>query len=149
MSYDRAEWHYQGDYPDDLPVENGGTHIGIFLAWIINNHLEGEIHKQTSQASLEAVRKKEITGRDFLLKECDDRLMKDDMNEEANAFTRYYYESDTYFADYAEVLAKGLPSLYHVDDSWENYQKIAPVIMRRFIQWQNDYASKKWWQIWS
>ncbi|MDH5765373.1 MAG: hypothetical protein OEZ38_05085 [Gammaproteobacteria bacterium] len=136
MSYDRAEWHYEGDYPEDLPSENGGTHIGMFLAWIIINNLEGKVHQLTSQESLEAVRNKTITGREFLVKECEDRLMKDDMNEQANAFTRFYYESDVYFSDYASTLAKGLPSLYHVEDTWENYERLEPVIMQRFIKWQ-------------
>jgi hypothetical protein len=38
-SSDRADWHYGGDYPPDLPSENGGTHIGIYLAWIIHRRL--------------------------------------------------------------------------------------------------------------
>jgi hypothetical protein len=29
MSYDRADWHYGGNYPKGLPPENGGTHIGM------------------------------------------------------------------------------------------------------------------------
>jgi hypothetical protein len=38
MAYDRADWHYGSDFPNDVPDENGGTHIGMFLAWaIINN----------------------------------------------------------------------------------------------------------------
>jgi hypothetical protein len=24
MAYDRADWHYSGNYPPDLPPENGG-----------------------------------------------------------------------------------------------------------------------------
>ena len=27
--YDDASWHYGGDFPDDLPEENGATHIGM------------------------------------------------------------------------------------------------------------------------
>ena len=26
MSYDRIDWHSGGEYPDDLPPENGGIH---------------------------------------------------------------------------------------------------------------------------
>ena len=43
MAYDKTDWHYGGDYPENLPSKNGGTHIGMFLAWAINNNLEGEI----------------------------------------------------------------------------------------------------------
>jgi hypothetical protein len=38
---DRADWHYGGGdlYPKELPPENGGTHIGMYLAWIIQRGL--------------------------------------------------------------------------------------------------------------
>lgn len=48
--------------------------------------------------------------------------------------------TDVYFADYEATLAHGLPSVYHVEDSWENYHKIASVIDDRFSQWQRGSA---------
>lgn len=41
MSYDRADWHYGGDFPSDLPDEAGSTHIGMFIAWAIMQDLAG------------------------------------------------------------------------------------------------------------
>jgi hypothetical protein len=29
MSYDKAKWHFEGDFSSELPQENGGTHIGL------------------------------------------------------------------------------------------------------------------------
>ena len=52
MAYDRADWHYGGDFPEGLPDENGGTHIGMFLAWVILNGHEGDMHKEESQEAL-------------------------------------------------------------------------------------------------
>jgi len=37
--YDDASWHYGGNYPVGLPTKNGATHIGMFLAWCIENDL--------------------------------------------------------------------------------------------------------------
>ena len=54
--YDLTDWHYGGDYPPDLPPENGGTHIGFFLAWAIHRGLQGEIHDEESAPALEVVR---------------------------------------------------------------------------------------------
>lgn len=136
MAYDRADWHYGGEYPEDLPPENGGTHIGMFLAWAINNGLEGEVHKNELKASADAVRARKITGREFLNKECDEKFGEYDLNEEGNAFAKFYYESDRYFADYDACLGATLPSLYHVRDSWENYDKIAAVIDKRYNAWK-------------
>jgi hypothetical protein len=53
MAIDRADWHYGGDFPAELPDENGGTHIGMYLAWIINNHLEGELHHEDTDSEQE------------------------------------------------------------------------------------------------
>jgi hypothetical protein len=137
MAYDRSDWHYGGDYPDELPQENGGTHIGMFLAWVINNNLEGNLHKEDSQQSLKAVRNREMTGREFLEIECDGKFWEDDLSEEGNAFAKYYYESNLYFADYESTLAGGLPTLYHVENSWVNYERISLIISSRYIKWKN------------
>ena len=75
MSIDRADWHYGGNFPKDLPKENGVTHIGFILSWIILNGLVGDLHKDESIESLEKIKKHEMTGRDFLFKECDEKLI--------------------------------------------------------------------------
>lgn len=142
MAYDRADWHYgDGDYPKDLPPENGGTHIGMFLAWAIMNGLEGGLHREDSQDSLAAVRARRMTGRQFLWKECDQKFWDEDLDDEGNAFAAEYYNDQKghhgpYFDDYEETLCAALPSLYHVEDSWENYDRIAAVINRRFAEWR-------------
>ena len=71
MAYDKADWHSGGKFPSDLPPENGGTHIGFFLAWIIQHDLIGEFHTQESSHAVEAVKCRRMTGRDFLFQQCD------------------------------------------------------------------------------
>jgi hypothetical protein len=139
MAYDRADWHYGGDFPADLPDESGGTHIGVFLAWAIMNNLEGELHRQDSSEALSAVRERQMTGREFLFEQCDEKFWEEDLNDVGNAFAREYYgsggECGPYFTDYEAVLAAGLPSFYHIEDTWDNYDKLAPVITSRFREW--------------
>jgi hypothetical protein len=48
MAYDRIDWHSGGEYPDDLPAENGGIHIGMFLAWAFGQGMAGEVHDGSS-----------------------------------------------------------------------------------------------------
>lgn len=135
MAYDRADWHYGGDYPEGLPPENGGTHIGMFLGWAIMNGLEGKFHRDESPTSLAAVRARQMTGRQFLNKECDEKFWEEDLSDEGNAFAKDYYQN-CYFEDYEAALAGDLPTVYHVEDTWENYDKIAPHISRRFEEWK-------------
>jgi hypothetical protein len=139
MSYDRADWHYGGDFPKDLPPEAGGTHIGMFLGWAILRGLEGELHREDSVESLDAVRERRMTGRDFLMKECDEKFTAEDLNDEGNAFAEAYFQKDGpdgYVADYEATLGDNLPSLYHVEDTWENFDRFAPVLDRRFAEWK-------------
>ncbi len=159
MSYDRADWHYGGDYPPDLPPENGGTHIGMFLAWVVNNNLESDLHHEYAESSLNAVKNHEMTGREFLEIECDEKFSDVDLSDEGNAFADYYYESNLYITDYEKALAMELPSLYHVENTWDNYDKIAKLIDQKYEQWKNqgtdlqmnEYQKpkpKSWWQFW-
>ncbi len=147
MIYDRADWHYGGNFPAGLPSENGGTHIGMFLAWAIMNGLEGDLLRVHSASALKAVRNRLFTGRQFLLEECDEKLTGDVLSQEGNAFAATYYapKESPYLADYERVLGADVPSLYHVADTWENYDKIAPVISRTFMRWK---SGKSWWQFW-
>ena len=136
MAIDRADWHYGGEFPKGLPDENGGTHIGMFLAWAIINHLEGSELQEDVADSLERVRARQMTGRDFLFKECDEKFWEADLNDEANAFAKYYYTEELYLKDYALEFAKDGPTMYHVADTWENFDRIAKIITSRFTAWK-------------
>jgi hypothetical protein len=133
---DRADWHYGGNFPAGLPPENGGTHIGMYLAWVVERGLASARLGREAGPSLQLLRERKITGRHLLLSELDEKFFDGLLTETGRDFTRDYYETDVYFADYDAILATDLPSTYHVEDSWENFDKIAAVIDERFSQWQ-------------
>ena len=137
MAIDRADWHYGGDYPGDLPMENGGTHIGFYLAWVINRGLIGQFHIDGSSESLSAVKERKMTGRDFLFKECDEKFWDEDLSEEGVEFTNYYYGDGKYFDDLQKALPAELPTIYHADDSWENYERVADLIDQAYATWKS------------
>lgn len=135
MSIDRADWHYGGDFPVDLPIENGATHIGMYLTWIIKNNLQSEFLDEEMPEAINDLRKRKISGRDFLLDYCDEKFTEEELSQEGLAFTEDYYSED-YISDYEATLADGLASIYYVENSWENYDKIAPAISKRFNEWK-------------
>jgi len=137
MAIDNANWHYGGEgFPEDLPPEAGGTHIGMFLAWAIMNHLESEMQREQAQEDLAAVRERRTTGCTFLFKVCDKRLWDIDLSDEGNAFAQWYY-LDRYLEDYVAVFATtDIPTLYNVADTWENFDKLAPLITARYETWK-------------
>lgn len=134
---DRADWHYGGDYPAGLPPENGGTHIGIYLAWIIHRHLGSKTLEKHSGDTLQRVLRREATGRDLLFTQLDEKFFPALLSEEARSFTLDYYQSNEYVNDYDRVLGSDLQTLYHVDDSWENYDRMAPVLDERLQAWRS------------
>jgi hypothetical protein len=135
---DRADWHYSaGNYPPELPPENGGTHIGMYLAWIVQHGLGSATLQKYARDSLPLLRERKITGRQLLFSQLDEKLFYSLLTKVGKDFTRVYYDdTGCYLADYENVLGEALPTLYHVEDSWENYDNLAPVIDSRFSRWQ-------------
>jgi hypothetical protein len=66
----------------------------------------------------------------------DGRLSHELFSSQGNLFTFYYYAGGIYKKDYLEILANSAPSLYHVEDTWENYGKISQRISDRFGDWK-------------
>ena len=147
--YDDASWHYGGDFPDDLPEENGATHIGMFLTWCIDNDLLSEEQIEDSEDEIESVKNRKMTGAEFLIDICDEKFTDYDLNDIGNEFATDYYEDGTkfskkhknYFGDYAEifdikVIDNNLDqdSLYRIENSWTNYDLIKSRIDKRFSE---------------
>ena len=141
-SIDRIDWHQTENYPKHIPLENAGTHIGMYLNWVIENNLIGEIHLQESTEAIEDVKAKKITGREFLINYCDGKLWEQDLNEVGIEFTKDYYLSDKYFEDYAEALDSNEESIFEYENSWENYRKLKLVIDKRFEDWKKKSGEK-------
>ena len=152
MSYDRANFDYSTE-ADPLPKGHAATHIGMFLAWAVINELHSDLLRDHYEELLAKLRRRETTGRQFFEAACSERFSERDLNEEGNAFAQHYYVDETgkrgtYFSDYKKVLTAGLPSFWHVANTWENYEKIAAVISRRYEEWKNPSRRKRWWQFW-
>jgi len=150
--YDDASWHYDGDFPADLPKENGATHIGMYLTWCIDNNLLAEELEDDCAEEIQQVKNRTLTGAAFLLHCCDGKFTTDDLNDIGNAFTQDYYNDDTafaqefndYFYDYAQLFDVAITadyldqdSLYRVANTWSHYNRIQEVITQRFIAWQS------------
>jgi hypothetical protein len=165
-TYDCADWHQDEKFPSELSAECAATHIGFYIAWIIQRGLESKQHTENEreQRATEAVRSRRMTGRDFLFRQCEAKLCDNDLNPEGIAFTEWYLKKShsgrpTYRDDYPIVFADAPNgSIYYLRDTWENFDRIAPIIDRRFDEWQRKImpaplepaalAPKPWWKIW-
>ena len=137
------DWHYGGEYPSELPTKNAGTHIGMFLAWAFGYGLIGELHLEEDQDELKKLEERKITGADFLIHQCDEKLLDEDFDEIGAEFAVDYYQDDnslfsaSYLDDYADVFeGDDIPTLYHLDNTWENFDKLKPILDQRFNEWK-------------
>ncbi|MGZ5232475.1 MAG: DUF7832 domain-containing protein [Burkholderiales bacterium] len=135
--YDKAKWHYDGDYPADLPQSQAFVHTGLFLGWLIDQTLISEEFLEDFGAEMERFKRREITG-PRLFELCDGALVDDMLNDEGNAFAEHYFDLQTgkFVKDYEEIFCKRLPSMYHVEDSWANYDKLKQRVDERYAAWK-------------
>ncbi|MGE8411386.1 MAG: hypothetical protein ACN6QY_03395 [Pseudomonas sp.] len=140
MKYDDASWHYGGDFPSDLPPSAGATHIGLFLAWMLLNGFASEELEEDAAAELAQLRSRNLDGREFLFKMLDEKLYDEDFNAEGNAFAVAYYAGKNhdgrYSEDYEQLLAPAPDTIYRVENSWSNYDLLAPRLEKRLTQWR-------------
>lgn len=133
--YDNAKNHFLGNFPNTLPIEQAYVHIGIYLGWIIENDLISDYFEEEAETEIYRFKRREITSA-ILSEIWDGYLGYELFNEEGNMFTYYYYGGGLYKRDYEMLLCKELPSLYHVRDSWENFEQISRQISSRFTDWK-------------
>lgn len=136
MKYDDASWHYNADnFPKELPLVAGATHTGMFVVWGLLSGLAGDIHEPPL---IEQLMRRSITPGRFFLDDCDGKFTDEDLNDEGNAFARAYFDFETgeYLQDYESTLGQEVATLYHVADTWENYDLLKPVLDQRFSEWR-------------
>lgn len=133
--YDNAKSHFLGNFPADLPIEQAYVHIGMYLGWVIDNELYSEYFEDEADIQIYRFQNRQISCT-ILSEIWDGYLGYELFNDPGNLFAYYYYGSGIYRKDYETLLAKTLPSLYHVTDSWKNYELLAKRISARFAEWQ-------------
>jgi hypothetical protein len=145
--YDDASWHYGGNYPTDLPNTNAATHIGMFLTWCIDRDLLSAEQVEDAGADIEKVKQRTLTGAEFLISVCDQKFTTGDLGQMGNDFAKAYYARKektasakyaSYFEDYEKIFSNTSDAfnLYRVANTWENYDRIKPLIDQRFEEWK-------------
>jgi len=153
--YDDASWHYGGDFPEELPEKNSATHTGMFLNWCITNNLHSDEMKEDCENEIESLKKREMTGADFVIDALDGKFSEYDLNDMGNAFAKDYYVDETDFADKFSSFATDYINIfdsaaedsdfeyetfYHIEDTYENYDLMKQIIDHRFVEWK-EYRS--------
>ncbi|ATC86306.1 MULTISPECIES: DUF7832 domain-containing protein [Pseudoalteromonas] len=137
MKYDDASWHYGGDFPKGLPCEKGATHMAMFVSWCLLNNLAGSIHAEEFPESLTQLKTRKVSPTTWFIDNCDEKFTDEDLNVIGNRFAEYYYESKDgmFYEDYESTSDEDLETLYHFEDSWSAFDKLSPILKKRFDEW--------------
>ncbi|WP_456304931.1 DUF7832 domain-containing protein [Commensalibacter communis] len=150
MSYDKAKYHYGvDDFPEELPVTQGGVHMAFFYCWMLEKGFAGEdlledgadllvkIHQETEDYSV----------LDLLFDFNYGGLMDEDFNQEGAEFADAYYDDTSVFSkkygsylqDYSGLdldLLEGAKEqrYYYIQFSDQNYEKAKGLLDQRYQQ---------------
>ena len=109
----------------------------MFLAWAHLSGFASEDFTDDFGDDLEQLRLRKLTPGSYV-QILDGVFMDNQLNNEGNAFAQEYYdgEESSYKEDYSQSLRQKLPTIYHVSDSWENFEIIKPIIDSHFSEWK-------------
>lgn len=124
--YDDAEFH---DPDGNLEEEYAAAHIALFLRWCVERDLISGHLKEESGVELEQARAGAITYTEFLLSQCDGKLLAAHLSEEGNRFAAAYY--DDYLREYGAIC-----DFYSRTETQHDYAALSALLDRRFAEFQ-------------
>lgn len=141
--YDNIKQHYEDIYPYDVSVKQAYVHTGMYLGWAIEKELISKEFEGKNHSEIHKFRQKEITGAE-IYRNLDGIFADSILNEEGNLFTTYYYVGDRslYLQDYKDTFQEA-ETIYHVENSCENYMKLKEVVDKRFWEWKEQHHASK------
>lgn len=138
MKYDDAEYYFL-NFETDLPNENGGRHIGLFLEWAVLRGLAGD----ELMARSEALRRGETTGLDLLFDHCDGKLWDGDLNDEGNAFAAHAYERwciDDFIAAMNCTAESSVDEIFGAEITPQRHDRVLWQWDRRYSDWLRQFG---------
>ncbi len=138
--FDKAKWHINEKFPDNLDHYQSYIHTGYFVTWLIQNDLYEKDFKNDHIKSIQDNLARKTTPGKFYELELDGVFDAEGLTQEAIRFTKDYFdfEKGNYINDYVAILAPNgeFPSIFHITDNWTNYDKLKTILNNRFSEWK-------------
>ncbi|BDU05857.1 hypothetical protein GV791_06905 [Nocardia cyriacigeorgica] len=130
MTYDDAEWHCDSVSEFDLPGEAAGTHIGIFMAWLVLHDLASPEYAQRGWV----LHARTSTPGEFLFASCCGQIDPGMLTVTGNAFIDDAYRA--YLRMYDNIPEVAIhDNMYAAPDTWQLYDAVAQEIDGLFQEW--------------
>lgn len=120
-------------------ISAGAGSTSSLRSWLVKHDLVSKRSRKEDLLEIELVKRDEMTGAALYRTNWDGILTSKELSDEADAFAREYLNihNDIYTAvDFTNILAAGLPTIYHVEDSIENYRILESKITERYQDWK-------------
>jgi hypothetical protein len=136
--FDKAKWHYESDFPQELNSINAYTHTGFYLGWLIINNLISDEFKTEHFQEVTDYLDKKVDSIAIYLNQLDGVFTSNEVNELGYKFTNHYFDfkNGQYLHDYENNLCSNLPSIYHVKNNCENFQIVCDFLDFRFKEFK-------------
>ena len=137
--YDKSDHHAETIEEFGLPEAHASHPAAFFLSWAIRKGLTSQRFERRCRAELAGCRAGAYPVTSLLRFHCDGCLSSDLLDDEGNAFARYYLDvrEGTYWSDLVTHLQKDLPSEFHAEYSPGNEALVHGVIDARFRDWKS------------
>lgn len=140
--FDKAKWHINENFPNNLEQYQSYVHTGFYVAWLIQNDLYEKDFIEVYKDSIQKLFLRKITPVKFYESQLDGIFDADGLTQEAISFTKEYFDfkRGNYIGDYLSILDPDykLPSIFHITDNWTNYDKLRHILDNRFKYWKKD-----------
>lgn len=142
--YDDASWHFDGDFPEESPIEYGGTHIALFLKWCLQKGWASDELLELASENVQKVIDGMLSATEFLFEFCDGKLIDTDLSPQGNEFARDYYGNrGLYFGDYVELFGE---LMYSKPESDHDFARLSEMMEQRFLS--GNLTKKPFWKFW-
>lgn len=137
ITFDKAKWHFNGDFPSELDEWQAYLHTGFYIGWLLRKGLMNDDFISGNRKYIEKFLDDTISPVSIYSEIMDGVFTSENLTVQGIVFTNFYFDfgSGRYLADYESTLARELPTLYHVEDTKANFDKICAVIEDIYNDW--------------
>jgi nucleoid DNA-binding protein len=143
--YDQAKWHFEAEgFPHDVLPEQAYVHTGMYVGWILDNDLYSEELAESACDAIRLCKQRSITGADFYREVLYGTFTSDELSDEGDAFTAFYFNmlTGTYYPEYLNLMLKPGQNEYTCADTIENYEKLKAHIDERYEEFKRLFPTE-------
>ena len=144
VTYDKGKYHTDEVEELGLPYTNRSTHIIFYLRWLVESHLVNDSFNASIQMTREQFLAEYAKSHAQFSLFLDEILSADILSDEGNQFTNSYYHANSganYQNDYRNILVGDLESIYMIDYSKENYERLKQILDQQFANWKKNITN--------